>query len=59
MKKFVPFQKQSKKKQREENQKRRRGWGSLNPVTRTPPNPKAYNRAKANRRAAQEDDNNV
>ncbi len=58
MKKFVPFQKLSKKRQSEENQKRRRGWGALNPVTRKPPDPKAYNRAKAKHCAAKEDGKN-
>lgn len=47
MEKYIPFEKRSKKKQREENAARRKNWGSLNPVTRRPPNPKAYNRRKA------------
>ncbi|MBC8547452.1 hypothetical protein H8711_11000 [Clostridiaceae bacterium NSJ-31] len=47
MEKFVPFEKLSKKKQRELCAKRRGGWGALNPVTRRPENPKAYNRKKA------------
>ena len=47
MEKFVPYEKLSKKKQREENLRRRGTWGSLNPVTRRPENPKAYNRQKA------------
>ena len=46
MEKFVPFEKMSKKKQRELNQKRRRSWGEMSPVTRKPENPKAYNRKK-------------
>jgi len=44
MEKFVPFEKLSKKEKRAQNAKRRNTWGSLNPVTRKPPNPKAYNR---------------
>ena len=47
MEKFIPFEKLSKKKQRELMAKRRGNWGGLNPVTRKPENPKAYNRKKA------------
>ena len=50
MKKFIPYAKLSKKKQRELDRKRRGTWGSLNPVTRKPANPKAYNRQKARKR---------
>ena len=50
MEKQIPFQKLSKKKQREENLKHRNTWGPLNPVTRRPENPKAYNRRKAQKR---------
>ena len=46
MEKFVPFQKQSKKKQKEQNSSKRNTW-TINPVTRKPDNPKAYNRNKA------------
>lgn len=49
MEKFVPYEKLSKKKQRELNAKKRGSWGSLNPVTRKPANPKAYNRKAAQR----------
>lgn len=49
MEKFVPFEKLSKKKQRELNAKKRGSWGSLNPVTRKPANLKAYNRKAARR----------
>lgn len=47
MDKFIPFEKLSKKKQKELNAKKRGDWGGLNPVTRKPENPKAYNRRKA------------
>ena len=47
--KYVPFEKLSKKQQRELNKKRRGTWGDLNPVTRKPKNPKAYDRKKARR----------
>lgn len=54
MKKVISFEKMSKKKQREENSKRRHGWNVINPVTRKPPNPKAYNRRKAQKSADNE-----
>jgi len=47
MEKFIPYEKLSKKKKRELDQKLRGSWNGLNPVTRMPPNPKAYNRQKA------------
>lgn len=47
MEKHIPYEKLSKKKQRELNRKRRNTWGSLSPVTRNTANPKAYNRQKA------------
>ena len=47
MEKFVPYEKLSKKKRRELDLMRRGSWGGLNPVTRKPANPKAYNRKKA------------
>lgn len=46
---FVPLEKQSKKKRREFYSAQRKDWGGLNPVTRRPENPKAYNRAKSRR----------
>jgi len=47
---FIPLEKQSKRKQREANASRRGDWGGINPVTRKPPNPKAYNRKKSGKR---------
>lgn len=47
MEKFIPHEKLSKKKKRELAAKQRSSWGALNPVTRKPQNPKAYNRKKA------------
>ena len=49
MEKFVPYEKLSKKKKKELNAKRRKTW-DINPVTRRPPNPKAYDRKKARKR---------
>lgn len=45
MEKFVPFEKRSKKKKREQYAKRRGNWGGINPVTRRAE--KAYDRKKA------------
>jgi hypothetical protein len=50
--KYVPFKKLSKKRQGELNRLKRLDWGPLNPVTRKPPNPKAYDRQKARRESA-------
>lgn len=47
MKKFVPYEKLSKKEKRALNNQRRNTWGNLNPTTRKPENSKAYNRNKA------------
>lgn len=47
MEKFTPYEKLSKKRQRELDLKNRRDWNGINPVTRKPENPKAYNRKKA------------
>jgi hypothetical protein len=49
-KRFIPLDKQSKQKQREFYAARRSDWGGINPVTRKPPNPKAYNRKKTGQR---------
>ena len=50
MEKFVPFEKLSKKKKRELNAIRRKDWNGINPVTRKPENPKAYNRKRTQNR---------
>lgn len=46
MDKFIPKAKLSKKAKREKAKAQRQTWGGLNPVTRKPPNPKAYMREK-------------
>ena len=46
MEKFIPYEKLSKKKQRELAARRRNTW-AISPVTRKPANSKAYNRKKA------------
>ncbi len=42
---FTPYDKLSKKKKRELDRARRGIWG-ISPITRRPPNPKAYKRKK-------------
>lgn len=46
---FIPFDKMSKKQKKELAKTYRGSWGALNPVTRKPENPKAYNRKKIRR----------
>lgn len=46
MEKFVPYEKLSKKKQRELDLKSRRDWNGVIPVTRKSENKKAYNRKR-------------
>jgi len=46
---FVPLEKQSKFSKKEFHASQRGSWGNLNPVTKKPPNPKAYNRRKTGR----------
>ncbi|MDR0434766.1 MAG: hypothetical protein LBH21_06895 [Gracilibacteraceae bacterium] len=46
MEKFIPYEKLSKKQQRERDKAQRLSWGALRPVTRKPPRPQAYQRHK-------------
>ena len=46
MKKYVSLDKRSKKAQKEYYSERRVTWGELNPVTRSVPSGKSYNRKK-------------
>ena len=46
MKKFIPYEKLSKKEQQKINKAKRGTWGALNPVTRKPQNSKASNRQR-------------
>ena len=50
MKKYVPIEKQSKRKQREYYGAQRRDWGGMSPVTQRVPNLKGYDRKKSKRR---------
>lgn len=47
MEKFIAYEKLSKKKQREINAMKRSTWNIISPVTRKSPDPKVYNRRKA------------
>ena len=46
MDRFIPYEKLSKKKKREQNAEKRNVW-TINPATRRSKNPKAYNIKKA------------
>ena len=46
MDKYVPLSKKSKKEQKKFHAMQRSTWNGLNPMTRTVPNGKAYNRKK-------------
>ena len=48
--KYVPLDKQSKRKRKEYYAAQRRDWGDVNPITRMTPNLKAYNRKKSGQR---------
>ena len=54
MSKYVSLDKRSKKQQKEYHSRQRRTWGDLNPVTRSVPNGKAYNRKKEKERISKE-----
>lgn len=49
MKKFVPYEKLSKRKKREMNKKKRSDWGTINPITRKSKSAKAYSRKNPDR----------
>ena len=53
-KKMIPYEKMSKKAKREYDLRKRRDWGGLNPVTRKPENPRAYNRSREKARSIDE-----
>lgn len=48
-KKFVSFEKLSKKEQRRRNAEKRGSWNGVNPVSRIVPNKKAYDRRREKR----------
>lgn len=49
MKRMVPLKKQNKRAQKEYYSKKRGSWHGVNPVTRTVPNGKAYDRNRIKR----------
>ena len=57
MKQYVSLDKRSKKAQKEYHAKQRRTWGDLNPVTRSVPSGKVYNRKKEKQRIGVESRN--
>ena len=57
MDEFIPYEKLSKKKKRQLDTEKRGSWYGLNPITRKPKNPKAYDRKKA--RCWRDDSSNV
>ena len=54
MKKYVSLEKRSKKAQKEYYSKHRCTWGELNPVTKSVPSGKTYNRKKDKKRIGRE-----
>ena len=48
--KYIPIEKQSKRKQKEYHAMQRRDWGCVNPVTKKAENGKVYNRKKSKQR---------
>ena len=57
MRQYVTLDKRSKKAQKEYYAKQRRTWGELNPVTRSVPGGKVYNRKKEKQRIGVESRN--
>jgi len=46
MKKFVAYEKLSKKEQKKLNAEKRKTWGDVKPITKVKPSAKLYNRKK-------------
>lgn len=57
-KKVIPLAKQSKKNKKRYHAAQRGSWNGLNPITRKPANPKAYDRAKEKRIAHRNNNEN-
>lgn len=53
--KFTPYDKLSKKEQKQLDSAKRRNWGGLNPVTRTVPDKKKYSRKDKHKTEYEED----
>lgn len=56
MNRFVPYEKLSKKEREKHDKAKRATWGALNPVTRKPQNPKAYDRTAHKKKLQKGDD---
>ena len=56
MNKYIPLAKKSKKEQKKFHDMQRSTWNGLNPMTRTVPNGKAYNRKKLKQQDRQNDE---
>jgi len=59
MEKFIPYEKLPKRVKRKIDRQKRGSWRGLNPVTRKPPDPKAYDRKKARKRSQDDDFNSA
>ena len=59
MEKFIPYAKLPKRVKRKIDSQKRGSWRGLNPVTRKPPDPKAYDRKKARKRSQDDDFNSA
>ena len=59
MKKFVPYEKLSKKKKKEINNKKRQNWGTCNPATKVVPSEKEYTRKIKHKKSAFDDDSHA
>ena len=57
MKTYVPLNKRSKKAQREFHSRKRKTWGVTDPVTKSVPSKKTYNRKKEKQRIGRESGN--
>lgn len=57
MVKYVPLNKRSKKAQREYHSGRRQTWGTTDPVTKSVPSKKTYNRKREKQRIGRESRN--
>jgi hypothetical protein len=48
--KYIPLEKQSKRKQKERHATQRRDWGNISPITKKVESGKLYNRKKSKQR---------
>ncbi|MCM1232841.1 MAG: hypothetical protein NC489_22175 [Ruminococcus flavefaciens] len=55
MEKFIPYEKLSKKEQKQLDSAKRKDWNGLNPVTRAVPDKKKYSRKDKHKSVFEED----